>query len=74
MASKNTKAFAERLAAQIVRYWTQYGCKVNAWIEREAFIEGVAESGYRIKTDMVNGLPADATAKTIRELKRRTRA
>lgn len=57
-----TKTKAARLAESIRQYWQRRGCEVNAWVEREPWVEGCGSPGWTVRTDLLpNGLPQGMT-------------
>lgn len=68
-----TKSEAYKIAERIRNHWAEMGCAVQAWTEKEPYVEGVNEAGYTVRTDMVNGLPRNAPRTTVNEIERRMR-
>ncbi len=62
---------AVRLAARIRDYWAARGCTVSAGIEKVSIPTDKGRSPlFAITSDLVNGLPRDATKETVINLVR----
>lgn len=69
-----TRIEATKIAGRIVNFWSQIGCRVHAWVEKEPYVEGVNEVGFTVRTDMIAGYPRNITPHQRNELAARSRA